>query len=375
MIISNFFEELRKNGIDFYTGVPDSYLNGFCNYLKYNYSETKNVITANEGNAIALACGYYFATGKVPLIYMQNSGIGNAINPLLSLADKNVYSVPLILLIGWRGEPGTPDSKREQHFMQGKITELLLSDMCIPYRILNEKEFANDIKWALDFAKKYKQATALIVPNGLLTEKKKNEQGNDFEMSREDAIKIVVDTLPKGTVYVATTGRATRELYSVIGGDMSCAVLNIGAMGHASSIAMGIALQSPNKRVVCFDGDAAAIMHLGSWTTVAKMNINNFIHIILNNGEHESVGGQPSAGHMVDFTSIAKACGYQTFGNYISTATELKNSLKIIKNIKKAVFMDIRIHSGIRNNLESIDAKSLEMIDQFMNNTRRGVAL
>lgn len=375
MIISNFFEELKKNGIHFYTGVPDSYLNAFCNYLKYHFSEKENVITANEGNAIALASGYYFATGKIPLVYMQNSGIGNAMNPLMSLADKNVYSVPLILLIGWRGRPGTADSKREQHFMQGKITEILLSDMNIPYKILSETEFADDIKWAASFAKINKQAVGLLVPNGILTEKKINKPNNTFEMSREDVIRIVVNNLPADTIYVATTGRATRELYGVIGGDMSSAVLNIGAMGHASSIAMGIALKYPNKKVVCFDGDAAAIMHLGAWTSIAKMKLPNFIHIVLNNSEHESVGGQPSAGQLVDFTKIAEACGYKTFNKYIDNAIKLKGVLEIVKVTEGPAFIDVRIHSGIRDNLESINAGSLEMIDMFMNNIRKGVKL
>ena len=306
---------------------------------------------------------------------MQNSGIGNAMNPLMSLADKNVYSVPLILLIGWRGRPGTADSKREQHFMQGKITEILLSDMNIPYKILSETEFADDIKWAASFAKINKQAVGLLVPNGILTEKKINKPNNTFEMSREDVIRIVVNNLPADTIYVATTGRATRELYSVIGGDMSSAVLNIGAMGHASSIAMGIALKYPNKKVVCFDGDAAAIMHLGAWTSIAKMKLPNFIHIVLNNGEHESVGGQPSAGQLVDFTKIAEACGYKTFNKYIDNAIKLKGVLEIVKVTEEPAFIDVRIHSGIRDNLESINAGSLEMIDMFMNNIRKGVEL
>lgn len=368
MNIEHFIQELEKNGVTFYTGVPDSYLNGFNNYLKAHIPAERNVITANEGNAIALASGYYFATRNIPVVYMQNSGLGNCVNPLLSLADKHVFSVPMILIIGWRGEPGTKDGEREQHIMQGKVTGRLLDMMEIPYRIMSEATISEDISELVATAENTSAPVAFLVPNGVLTEKKKNQPDDCYPMSREETISIIMDNMPAGTVYSATTGRATRELYAqrVIRGEShDCDFLNIGSMGHASSVAMGIAMSKSDRCVVCLDGDAAAIMHMGAMTTVSKIAIPNFIHAVLNNGAHESVGGQPSAGYSIDFTKIAEGCGYYTVGHPITTKEELSAAIKECLNSNRASFMDIRIHSGIRSDLQSIDMSSQELIESL----------
>lgn len=366
MNIEHFVSELAGNGLTFFTGVPDSYLNGLNNFLKANIPPERNIITANEGNAIALASGYYFATGNIPVVYMQNSGLGNCVNPLLSLADRHVYSVPMLLIIGWRGEPGTKDGEREQHVMQGLVSSRMLDLMDIPWRVLTEETAAGDIAYLASLARKNSSPAAFLVPGGVLTEKKKNPREGAYAMSREDAIAVILDNIPRGTVCCATTGRATRELYSrrdIRGESHTCDFLNIGSMGHASSVAMGIALSRPDRHVVCLDGDAAAIMHMGAMASVSKQHLPNFLHVVLNNGAHESVGGQPSAGHRISFTEIAEGCGYYTAGHPVETAQELSAAVRQCLDSGRASFIDIRIHSGIRPDLPSIDMSSHEMIN------------
>lgn len=366
MNIEYFVNELEKNGVNFFTGVPDSYLNGFNNYLKLRIPQERNIITANEGNAIALASGYFFATGNIPLVYMQNSGLGNCVNPLLSLTDKHVFSVPMLLLIGWRGEPGTKDGEREQHIMQGRISGQLLDMMEIPYKILSEKNVATDLLALLAKAKETSSPVAFLVPNGVLTEKKRNIPDDSYPLSREESIAIILDNMPPDTIYAATTGRATRELYAqreLRGEPHTCDFLNIGSMGHASSVAMGIALSKPDRKIVCLDGDAAAIMHLGVMTLMSKLKLSNFMHVVLNNGAHESVGGQPSVGQMIDFTSLAESTGYFTVGHPVCTASELTESIAQCMACGRPSFIDIRIHSGIRSDLQSIDMSSHDMIE------------
>lgn len=364
-----WIEALEAAGVDFFTGVPDSYLNGFNNYLKYNIPAQRNVITANEGNAIALAAGHYFATGRAALVYMQNSGLGNCVNPLLSLAAEPVYAVPMILLIGWRGEPGTKDAAREQHTLQGALTLPMLEAMQIPYRILREDTGCDDARWAAEEAKRISAPVALVAPAGVMTEKKKNLPDGSYPLSREEAIRLLLEAMPEDTIFAATTGRATRELYcqrKLRGEGHQRDFLNLGSMGHASSVAMGMALAQPQRKVVCLDGDAAALMHMGAMTTVSKLALPNFLHVVLNNGAHESVGGQPSAGHRIDFTTIARGCGYNTPDGPITTAQELRDAVAQCLKTPYASFLDVRIHSGIRSDLGSIDMTSHDMINHLM---------
>lgn len=366
MNIECFINELEKNGVNFFTGVPDSYLNGFNNYLKLRIPQERNIVTANEGNAIALGSGYFFATGNIPLVYMQNSGLGNCVNPLLSLTDKHVFSVPMLLLIGWRGEPGTKDGEREQHTMQGRISGQLLDIMEIPYKVLSEENMAMDLSFLLAKAKETSSPVAFLVPNGVLTEKKRNISDGSYPLSREDAIAVLLDNMPPDTIYVATTGRATRELYAqreCRGESHACDFLNIGSMGHASSIAMGIALSKPDRKVVCLDGDAAAVMHLGAMTLMSRLKLSNFMHVVLNNGVHESVGGQPSVGHIINFTSLAESTGYFTVKHPVCTVNELTVAVAQCMSCGQSSFIDVRIHSGIRNNLQSIGMSSHDMIE------------
>ena len=366
------FEILFENGIDFFTGVPDSYLNGFSNFALANHGN-KNIIAANEGNAVAIAAGHYFATKKIPLVYMQNSGMGNSINPLASLVDKNVYAVPMILLIGWRGQWNS-EPNHPQHKLQGEITTKILHSMHIPYYILNDndKDFEKIIKKAVKFCREERAPYALIAPKGVMADPNKpNNLDDTYPMSREEAIEIILDNMPSDTIYSATTGRATRELFFLRerrNETKNNDFLNVGSMGHASSVALGIAIEKPNKKVVVLDGDSAAIMHMGAFTMISKINAPNFMHIILNNGAHESVGGQPSAGHLINFTAIAEACGYATIHKAVTDKEELITAIKKLKDCGKASFIDCRIHKGLTRKLPPIIFNHREAIDAFINN-------
>ena len=366
---AKIYDLFLENGISFFTGVPDSYLNGFCNYILKNAPAKKNIIAANEGNAIGIAAGHYIATKEIPLVYMQNSGLGNTINPLVSLCDEKVYNIPVILLIGWRGQPNTKD--HPQHELQGIITPKLLEVMNIPYLVLEddyEKSSEMIIK-AINEAKNSRKSYALIAPKGVMAGEKLNNKDETYPLSREEAIEIVLNEMPKNTIYSATTGRATRELFFLRErrNESKCHdFLNVGSMGHASSVALGIALEKPDRKIVVFDGDSAAIMHLGAFTMMSKLNVPNYIHVILNNGAHESVGGQPSAGHLVDFTKIAEACGYNTVGKPVTNKDELIEAIKKLKNSGKASFIDVCIHKGLNGKLPEIVFSHKDAIDALI---------
>ena len=361
------FERLASLGVRFFTGVPDSYLNGFCNYALANCGGN-NVIAANEGNAVGIAAGHYLATGEVPLVYMQNSGIGNAVNPLVSMADRDVYAIPMILLIGWRGQ-GDTEPNHPQHRTQGRITPLLLDDMGIPYTVLTDDDdaFAAEAEKAVGYCLRERSAYAFIAPKGVMADPDKpNNRDDVYPMSREEAIEVILDSMPADTVYSATTGRATRELFFLRerrGESKDRDYLNVGSMGHASSVALGIALAKPDRSVCVLDGDSACIMHMGAMTMVSKLNVPNFLHVVLNNGAHESVGGQPSAGHLLDFTKIAESCGYATVGKAVETADELKDAVARLLKAGKAGFIDCRIHKGLNSKLPPIIFNHREAID------------
>jgi len=364
-----FFMELRRVGVEFFCGVPDSHLNAFCTYLTNHVSDDKHVITANEGNAISVASGYHFATGTVPLVYMQNSGMGNALNPLASLTDQYVYAVPMVLLIGWRGDPSMNDHC--QHKTQGEITPKILELLNIPYRIIEDCDDAvkDTVEWAVQTAKEINSPTAMIAKKGVLAEKEKKNPAfdNRFTMSREDVIRIVLDHTAEDAIMVATTGRATRELYFLReerGETHDNDILNVGAMGHASSIAMGIALAKPDRQVICLDGDAAAIMHLGAMAMASHYPLPNFIHIILNNGAHESVGGQPSAGHCIDFAAIAQGCGYRRVVTIDNEAKLIEALMKCLGGVGSTL-INARIKQGMRPILPPLIIDHNAIIDGF----------
>lgn len=365
------FETLAQHGVTYFTGVPDSYLNGFCNYALSKFPE-RTVIAANEGNAVGIAAGHYFATGEIPLVYMQNSGEGNAVNPLASLVDKAVYAVPMLLLIGWRGQ-GNTEPNHPQHKLQGEITTKLLDIMHIPYSVLtdSDEEFKDAVEKAVKYCTINRQPYGLIVPKGVMADsEKKNHVDNTYPMSREKAIEIILDHMPADTIYSATTGRATRELFFLRekrNETKAHDFLNVGSMGHSSSVALGIAMGKPERQVVALDGDSAAIMHMGAMTMVSKVKVPNFMHIVLNNGAHESVGGQSSAGYLLDFTKIAEACGYATVGKAVKNKTELVDAIEKLKDCGNASFIDCRIHKGLSRKLPPIIFDHRKAIDVLIN--------
>ena len=363
------FKSLEEQGIVFFTGVPDSLLNDFCLYLCNHYGNDKHVMAANEGNAIAIAAGHYMATGNIPVVYMQNSGIGNATNPLLSLAHESVYGIPMILVIGWRGDPAIKD--HAQHKKQGELTPVLMRDMDIPYEILDdENTVVEKFSWAVSKAKEISSPVALIAKKGILTQKEKHQDYPESTlMNREEAIAAVIDVFGSNAVYLATTGRATRELHEQLklkGITDGHEFLNVGSMGHVSSVALGMAIACPEKKIIVFDGDAAVVMHMGSLATIGRYQPKNLIHIVLNNGVNESVGGQPSAGHVIDLTAIAKSCGYMTSSIHVEKSTDLKTIVEILAEADKPGFIDVHVRQGIRKDMPKLDIDHHKDIQNLM---------
>lgn len=313
---SLFVDRLRKSGVDFFTGVPDSLLKSFCAYLT-DTSGDSHVIAANEGGAVALASGHYLATGHPALVYMQNSGQGNAVNPLVSLADPDVYSIPMILLVGWRGQPGVHDEP--QHVKQGKITLSLFETMGIPTQILpSDDQWRNVVIASVQQAIAESRPVALVVPKGTFGEYTLKTKNADISsVKRESAIEEILDSLPSDAVVVSTTGMISREVYEIRerrGQSHGQDFLTVGSMGHASQIAFGVANAKPKRPVYCLDGDGASIMQMGNMAIVGQSGCTNLTHIVFNNAAHDSVGGQPTVGGSIDLTAIANACGYNRSG-------------------------------------------------------------
>lgn len=354
----NLFEALDRLGVKFFTGVPDSLLNDFCLYMSSNIPDCRHVMAANEGNAVGIAAGHYLATGNIPLVYMQNSGIGNATNPLLSLTHDCVYGIPMILVIGWRGDPSVKD--HAQHRRQGELTPVLMKDMDIPYEILDSDDTVIDkFTWAAQKAKEISSPVALIAKKAILTQKEKKQVYPESPlMNREEAISAVLDVLGADAVYLGTTGRATRELHEQLkahGIGEGHEFQNVGSMGHVSSVGLGIALGRPDVKVVVFDGDAAAVMHMGALATNCRYKAGNLVHIVLNNGVNESVGGQKSAGRIIDLTEVARACGYRTLGHAIESKEALQNALQGQVTGGMPLFIDVHVRQGIRPDMPKLN--------------------
>ena len=349
----DFVGWLESFGVDFYAGVPDSLLKPVCFYLT-DHAGDKHVVAANEGGAVALACGYHLATGKVPLVYLQNSGQGNTINPLLSLADRDVYSIPMLLLIGWRGEPGTKDEP--QHVKQGKVTASLLDAMQIPYRVLPAEPAAarRCVDELLPIAATESRPVALLVRKDTFEPYEPIDHADGkFEMTREQAIEAVVASLSGTEAIVSTTGKISRELFEYrarAGESHERDFLTVGSMGHASQIAMGIALAQPDRQVFCLDGDGAMLMHMGSAAIVGAAGVANFKHVILNNGVHDSVGGMASAGLQVSFREIVMACGY-TEAWRVERREDVAEKVARLRSARGPAMLEIMVQKGARTDL------------------------
>lgn len=352
--VKEFYDNLIKLEIDFFTGVPDSLLKDICGFITDETPKERSIISANEGGAIGLAMGYNMSTSKIPLVYMQNSGFGNTINPLLSLADPKVYGVPMLLLVGWRGEPNIKDEP--QHVKQGEVSEILLQSLNIPYSIISSEteNFSSVLNEAVDVMKSQSSPYVILVRKGTFEKYSlKNEKETSYDLNREGAVKKIIDLINKEDIVVSTTGKTSREVFEYreeIGDGHEKDFLTVGGMGHTNQIALGIAIGKPNRAVYCIDGDGAVLMHTGSLGIIGDIAPFNFKHIIINNGAHDSVGGQPTIGFDIDFRKIAEGFNYkETF--QIKMLNEFDEIFESFKKSSGPSLLEILVNKGARKDL------------------------
>lgn len=364
-----FAADLAEAGVDFYAGVPDSLLKDFCAYVADRARPGGHVIAVNEGSALAIATGYHLGTGRCPLVYLQNSGLGNLVNPLLSLADAEVYGIPMVILVGWRGEPGTRDEP--QHMKQGRVSIPMLEAMEQPYRVLGAEDdaAAADVAWAVETAEATSSPVFLLVPKGVFAPYALAGGARpEPALTREVALEALLAEIGTGAVTVATTGMIGREvaaLREALGEDPGIDFLNVGAMGHATSIALGVALARPDERVVCLDGDGAMLMHLGAVAVAGTAALPSFVHVVLNNGAHDSVGGQPTVGFDVDLGAIARACGYQVLP-VAEDVEGIRRAGDALRTGPGPLLLEIRVARGARPDLGRPKAAPADSKQQFM---------
>jgi len=343
-----FYDLLKDAGIDFFSGVPDSLLSNLCSCIKDNTPKDKNIVAANEGNAVAMCAGYHFSTGKCGVVYMQNSGEGNAVNPLLSLADEKVYSVPMLLIIGWRGEPGKHDEP--QHVKQGEVTLELLRAMGIEYCILDDN-YEQQLSYAMKYINERNVPYAFVVRKGSFSPYKTEIQDSNYELSREDALKLILGELTENDIVVSTTGKTSREIFEIRESrnqGHSNDFLTVGSMGHTASIAYGMCVGT-DKNVYCIDGDGSFLMHMGSMAVIGSSLPSNFKYILNDNNAHESVGGQPTCTKSIDIPAILTACGFETVF-VAERQDELTKYMKLLKQQERSCLV-IHTKQGSRDDL------------------------
>ena len=357
-------------GADFYTGVPDSQLKALCNYLmaRYGIDPKHHVIAANEGNCTALAAGYHLATGKVPVVYMQNSGEGNIINPVASLLNDKVYAIPVVLIVGWRGEPGVHDEP--QHIYQGEVTVKLLEDMGISAFVIGKETTEEALSAKMEEFRTILAAgkdVAFVIRKGALTDAPKVEYRNDNTMIREQIIQHIVKVSGEDPV-VSTTGKASRELFETRVANRQSHkydFLTVGSMGHSSSIALGVAIQKPEQRIWCVDGDGAVLMHMGAMAVIGTNHPKNLIHVVINNGAHETVGGMPTVAKDINLVAIAKACGYP-YAVCVDNFDDLDRELAAAKQRNELSLIEAKCSIGAREDLGRPTTTALENKRNFM---------
>ena len=357
-------------GSDFYSGVPDSQLKALCNYLMntYGIDEHHHVIAANEGNCTALAAGYHLATGKVPVVYMQNSGEGNIINPVASLLNDKVYAIPVVFIVGWRGEPGIHDEP--QHIYQGEVTVKLLEDMDIKTFVIGKETTDEEVEAAMaDFKNVLAQGkdVAFVIRKGALSYDEKVVYKNDNTMVREDIIKHIVKVTGEDPI-ISTTGKASRELFETRvanGQSHKYDFLTVGSMGHSSSIALGVAINKPDQKIWCVDGDGAVLMHMGSMAVLGANKPKNLVHVVINNGAHETVGGMPTVAGSIDLVGVAKACGYP-YAVKVESFEDLDKELQAAKERNELSLIEVSCSIGARDDLGRPTTTALENKENFM---------
>ena len=363
-------------GCDFYTGVPDSQLKALCDYLMdaFGIDPARHIIAANEGNCVALAAGYHLATGKIPLVYLQNSGEGNVVNPVASLLNDRVYAIPMIFVIGWRGEPGVHDEP--QHIYQGAVTIRLLEDMDVRPFIVDKDTTEAELQEVMsDFHSVLRngKCAAFVVRKGALSYAGKVGYRNDYAMTREEIIRRIVRVSDADPI-VSTTGKASRELFEIrVANNQGHQYdfLTVGSMGHASSIAMGVALNQPKRKIWCVDGDGAALMHMGAMAVIGAHRPSNLVHVVINNGAHETVGGMPTVAGKIDLVAIAKACGYPNAVS-VDCPESLDDALNEAKRRQALSFIEAKCAIGARENLGRPTSTALENKREFMRYLQSG---
>jgi len=361
---------IKQIGSEFYTGVPDSQLKALCDYLMHTYGidPKHHIIAANEGNCTALAAGYHLATGKVPVVYMQNSGEGNIINPVASLLHEKVYAIPVVFIIGWRGEPGIHDEP--QHIHQGQVTLKLLEDMDIPAFVIGPETTEDELSAAMTLFRSMLaggKSVALVIRKDALTYGERVEYHNSYAMNREEIIRRIAAAAGEDPI-VSTTGKASRELFEIRESDHQghCYdFLTVGSMGHSSSVALGIALNKPDTKVWCIDGDGAMLMHLGAAAVIGETGPDNLVHIVINNGAHETVGGMPTVMGGLDAAAVARACGYP-YAVTVETYETLDRELEAAKAADGLRFIEVKCGLGARKDLGRPTTTAFENKRMFM---------
>ena len=350
---ARFVDHLREQGVTMYTGVPDSLLKQLGSHIMASLPREQHVIAANEGAAVAIAMGHYLRTSSPAVVYLQNSGMGNTINPLLSLADPDVYGTPMVVVVGWRGQPGVKDEP--QHVKQGRVMEALLDALELPWSVLPRDPGAADatmaeaIKVALDRDTPY----VVLVEKGTFADAditlppaaKAHGLSN-----REDALIAMADAVGQDAVIVSTTGMLSRELFEYrerTGQPGDRDFLTVGGMGHASSIALGIAMREPEREVWCFDGDGALLMHLGSVAVMADHAPESYFHVVFNNGVHDSVGGQPTSVGVIDVAAAARALGYR-YATSTSDVSSVAAAVAELRSHRGPSLLELKVRPGNR---------------------------
>lgn len=363
----NFFNALKDNKIDFFTGVPDSLLKEFCFCITENTNKNQHIINANEGSSIGLSIGYNLATNKIPLVYFQNSGLGNIINPFTSLVHDSVFKIPMLLFIGWRGEPGKKDEP--QHVFQGKITKKILESLEIEYEILNTDtlESITQVKRIIKKIEVNQKPIAILVKKNSFSKYSFKSKGRKNNLKREKCIEVILDKLEDEDIIISTTGKTSRELNELSEKNKlkNPMFFTIGGMGHASQISLGIS-NNCSKRVFCFDGDGSVIMHMGSLGIIGENAGSNYFHILFNNGTHESVGGQPTIGEKINFELLSVSLGYKDYFK-ITNEEKLSDFFKnTVNSIEGPVFIEILINSSSRQDLGRPKETPLEQKEKFI---------
>ncbi|SKB76691.1 phosphonopyruvate decarboxylase [Daejeonella lutea] len=367
-----FLNILRENGFGLFCGVPDSLLKNLCACIDETIDRRLHIITANEGNALALASGYYLASGKTGCVYLQNSGLGNLINPLTSLSDAEVYQIPVLLIVGWRGEPGEKDEP--QHIKQGKITKSQLELLDIPYYIVDSDcNIQSVLSAANKELKERNSPVALLVKSGTFIEYVLKESPQTGTLKREEALSVLLGLTKPKDIIIAATGKTSREIFEIRNmlGQAQTDFLTVGAMGHNLSIALGAAIAQPSRRVICIDGDGSMLMHMGSLAIAGNSKNSNLVYIVLNNAAHESVGGQPTVAGDMDLSKISEGCGYSGYFQAVDVET-IKKYWAEIEQTAGPVLFEIKITTGSRPDLGRPSGTPKENKQKFMKHAAYG---